>query len=86
MLICQSCGMNISSDEHKGVNSNGSLSYEYCAYCYKDGKFNNNLTLEEYVEIGLEYSPEYQKAKTEAEREIIREQTREYLSKLKRWK
>ena len=86
MIICQSCGMDISSDEHKGTNADGTLSTEYCGYCFQDGKFANDLTLEEYLEIGLEYSPEYTAAKSEAEREEIVKMTREYLSKLKRWK
>lgn len=85
MEICQSCGMDISKEEHKGSNADGTLSVDYCAYCYKDGTFANELTLEQYVEIGLEYSPEYQGADTETEKKKIKEQTRAYLSQLKRW-
>lgn len=86
MLICQSCGMDISSDEHKGTNADKSLSEEYRAFCFKDGKFSNNFTLEEQMEIGLAYSPEYSSATTQEEKDKIKQQTREYLSNLKRWK
>lgn len=86
MVICQSCGMSIEQDKDKGTNADNSLSMEYCAYCYKDGDFANELTLEQYVEIGLDYSPEYQAAETETEKEKIKAQTKAYLSTLKRWK
>lgn len=86
MVICQSCGMSIEQDKDKGTNVDASLSTEYCAYCYKDGNFANELTLEQYVEIGLDYSPEYQAAETETEKEKIKAQTKAYLSTLKRWK
>ena len=44
-LICQSCGMNIAEDKHKGTNEGGSLSNEYCGYCFKKGKFTRNITI-----------------------------------------
>lgn len=85
MLICQSCGMNISDDKNKGTNADKSLSKEYCSFCFTDGMFANNMTLEEQVEIGLPYSPEYTSAKTQEEKDKIRQQTKNYLSTLKRW-
>lgn len=86
MLICQSCGMNIDSDEQKGTNKDETLSEEYCAFCFKGGEFTNSLTLEDQVEMGLSYSPEYMNATTEEEKDHIRTQAKEYVSNLKRWK
>lgn len=85
MLICQSCGMDISDDIHKGTNEDKSLSQEYCSFCFTDGSFAKNITLEEQVETGLNYSPEYISAKTQEEKDKIRKQAKEYLSTLKRW-
>ena len=83
--ICQSCGMSISEDMYKGTNEDGSLSLDYCSFCFVKGIFTNNLSLNEQVEIGLNYSPEYQEAKTQKDKDIIRQHAKEYLSNLKRW-
>lgn len=85
MLICQSCGMDISDDNHKGTNTDKSLSKGYCSFCFANGSFANNMTLDEQVEIGLPYSPEYTSAATKEEKDNIRQQTKNYLSTLKRW-
>lgn len=38
--MCQSCGMPLSADPKKGgTNADGSLSTEYCSYCYQNGEF-----------------------------------------------
>ncbi len=85
MLICQSCGMNINEDQYKGTNADGSLSAEYCSFCFQKGNYANNLSLDEQVEIGLNYSPEFKEAKTQEEKDQIRLQAKQYLSNLKRW-
>ncbi len=48
--ICQSCGMPISSTIDLGTNKDGSLNKDYCKYCYKNGEFIDNVSLEEYIE------------------------------------
>ena len=84
--ICQSCGMPINEDKQKGTNEDGSLSNDYCSYCYKKGKFTQNVSLDEQVEIGLNYYPPYKKAKTQEEKDLLKQQSKEFLSNLKRWK
>jgi orotate phosphoribosyltransferase-like protein len=38
--LCQSCAMPLSRDEKGGgTNEDGSLSAEYCSYCYASGAF-----------------------------------------------
>ena len=86
VLICQSCGMPISEEKQKGTNEDGSLSNDYCSYCFKKGKFTKNGTLDEQIEVGLNYYPPYKNAKTQEEKDLIRKQSREFLSTLKRWK
>ena len=61
--ICQSCGMPISEDKQRGTNEDGSLSDDYCSYCFKKGKFTQNVSLDEQVEIGLSYYPAVQESK-----------------------
>ena len=54
-MICQSCGMPITSNELLGTNKNGSLNSDYCKYCYKDGEFIDKVTMEEYIEMCSKY-------------------------------
>jgi hypothetical protein len=84
--ICQSCGMPINEDKYKGANEYGSLSDDYCSYCFKKGKFTKNIPLDEQVEMGLNYYPPYKNAKTQEEKDLIKQQSKEFLSNLKRWK
>ena len=49
MKFCQSCGMPL-TDEVLGTNADGSKNEEYCMYCYKDGKFVQDCTMEEMIE------------------------------------
>jgi len=45
---CQSCGMPFKQDpEHGGTNADGLKSTMYCSYCYKDGKFTRDCTVQE---------------------------------------
>lgn len=48
--ICQSCGMPIASDEQLGTEKDGSISRDYCKYCYADGEFIDKVSMEEYIE------------------------------------
>jgi len=54
--ICQSCGMPITSKDLFGTNKNGSLNSDYCKYCYLDGEFIDNVTMDEYINMCSEYS------------------------------
>ena len=37
--FCQSCGMPLTKDDDCGTNADGSRNYDYCQYCFKDGRF-----------------------------------------------
>ena len=37
--FCQRCGMPLTRKEDCGTNADGRTNYDYCQYCYKDGKF-----------------------------------------------
>ncbi len=48
---CQSCSMLLVKDPHGGgTESDGSISREFCSYCYRDGKFiEPNLTVQDMI-------------------------------------
>lgn len=49
--ICQSCAMPLSQDPKGGATeADGSISPDYCSYCYDAGKFHDpGITLPEFV-------------------------------------
>ena len=48
--ICQSCGMPMQEDQY-GINQDGSKNDEYCCYCYKEGAFAQDCTMEEMADL-----------------------------------
>lgn len=54
MKYCQSCGMPLESEEVLGTNRDGSKNEDYCVYCYEDGAFTSNCTMEEMIEFCLD--------------------------------
>ena len=50
--FCQSCGMPMKKDPLQGgTNSDGSQNEMYCSYCYQDGSYTFNGTVEEMQEF-----------------------------------
>lgn len=79
--ICQSCSMPLENEEVIGINQDGSKNNDYCIYCFKDGKFTDDIkTLEEYTEYSLQFAE--QAGMTE---EQMREHCKNVLPTLKRW-
>lgn len=80
--ICQSCGMPMTANDH-GTNSDGSSNADYCKYCFADGDFTKDQTMEENIESCIPFLIKDGECETE-------EQARELLMKiipnLKRWK
>lgn len=58
--FCQSCGMPL-SEEILGTNADGSKNEDYCIYCYKDGAFTGNFTMEEMADYCSMFVEEYNK-------------------------
>lgn len=80
--ICQSCSMPLETEEVIGINQDGSKNNDYCIYCFKDGKFSNDIkTLEEYIEYSLQFAEQ-----TGMTKEEMREYCKKVLPNLKRWK
>lgn len=53
--ICQSCGMPIYLSEQLGSDSMGLNVDDYCAFCYKEGEFTSDVTMEEMIELCSKY-------------------------------
>lgn len=54
MKNCQSCGMPL-EPAIKGTDKNGSQIADYCIYCYKDGAFTNDVTMNEMIRLCARY-------------------------------
>jgi hypothetical protein len=83
--ICQSCGMPLDDDKLRGTEADGSLNPEYCIYCYKDGKFVDDVSLPEYIEASKKHAAEYAEMAGVTEAQMI-EHIEKVLPTLKRWK
>lgn len=84
--FCQSCGMPL-TNETKGTNADGSLNDDYCVYCYKDGRFTQDFTMNQMIDFCLQFLDQMNAASgwnlthTQA-----KEQMEQYFPHLKRWK
>jgi hypothetical protein len=66
-----------------GTNADGSTNEDYCHYCYKDGAFTTNETMEEMIETCL---PFVSKGDPWPDEETARKAMQQVFPKLKRWK
>lgn len=83
--FCQSCGMPL-TDEILGTNADGSKNEEYCMYCFKEGAFTGNFTMEEMVEFCSQFVDQYnQDSGQHLTRDEYKEVLRQYYPNLKRW-
>lgn len=85
-LVCQSCGMPL-KEELYGTNKNGNANTDYCTYCYQEGSFTSDCTMEEMIQKCIKYLDEFNK---DSEKQFTEEeavaQMRLYFPQLKRWK
>ncbi|MBC8617374.1 zinc ribbon domain-containing protein [Parabacteroides faecis] len=86
-IYCQSCGMPLISDTDYGTNQDGSKNKEYCAFCFKDGKFVQDVTMDEMIRICLQYSDSFKHDNGESyTKEEALAGMQYYFPQLKRWK
>jgi len=80
--ICQSCGMPMQAEQY-GTEKDGSVSEKYCCYCYKNGAFMQQCSMEEMADFCAPFEVEGGRAKTveEAKTGLI-----QYFATLERWK
>ncbi|MBR4447169.1 zinc ribbon domain-containing protein [Methanobrevibacter sp.] len=80
--FCQSCAMPMTDDELFATNADGSKNEDYCIYCFKDGEFTSDRSMDEMMNFCIdkmcECHPEIDKAEAGA-------RMNEVFPKLKRW-
>lgn len=73
--------MPINNENQLGTNKNGTINYDYCKYCFENGKFIDDVTMEEYIEMCSKFGEQAG---------MTNEQMKAFCSKLfpnlKRWK
>ena len=86
MKFCQSCGMPL-TEEVLGTNADGSKNEDFCIYCYKDGKFLQECTMEEMIEHCAQFVDEVNKGLPEPlTKEEYIGRMKMYFPHLKRWR
>ncbi|MCD8350055.1 MAG: zinc ribbon domain-containing protein [Planctomycetaceae bacterium] len=84
--VCQSCGMNMKSLADCGTNPDKTSNSEYCQYCYQNGAFTRDVTVDEMVETNLEYLDHWnEETGNSFTVDQARPLLREFLTTLKRW-
>lgn len=87
MVFCQSCGMPLTGNDVKGTNGNESLSEDYCMHCFVEGKFTEDITMDEMIEQNLKYIDEWNRENnTNYTVDEAREELKKFMPHLKRWK
>jgi hypothetical protein len=80
---CQSCGMPLTKPEDHGTEIKGSKSEKYCHYCFQNGKFTADMSLEEMIEISAKG---WSDQDPNVSLEHARAQMKQMLPYLERWR
>lgn len=80
--VCQSCGMPMKEDTIFGKNADGSKNEEYCCYCFPNGEFSKEESMEEMIECCIPFELE---AGVYPDKETARKEMPKYFRTLKRW-
>lgn len=83
MKLCQSCAMPLTKEEDFGTNADGSRNEDYCVYCFKEGNFVGDMTMEEMIEFCV---PFVSKGNPYPDEAAARAAMKAYFPELKRWK
>ena len=52
--FCQSCAMPLTDDKLFGTNADGTKNEDYCIYCFKDGEFTSDMSMDEMMNFCIE--------------------------------
>lgn len=84
--FCQSCGMPLQKQEDYGTNPDGSRNEDYCCYCFENGAFTMDCTMEEMINHCAQFVDEWNKDSDVAyTKEEAIAQMKLYFPSLKRW-
>ena len=81
-LVCQSCGMPLDFMELRGTEKDGRKSDDYCMYCYKDGHFTYECTMQQMIDLCVPHMANGEESFTH---ETAEEYLKALLPSLKRW-
>ncbi len=80
---CQCCAMPMPTDDLLGTNQDGTKNQDYCVYCFKDGSFTADCTMEEMIEYCVPHAIE---AGVYPDVKAAKASMMEFFPTLKRWK
>ena len=83
MKFCQSCVMPLTDKTQFGTETDGSPSPDYCAYCYQQGQFVGEMTMDEMIDF---CTPHMVQANPGMTAEQARTQMFRFFPMLKRWR
>jgi len=85
--FCQSCGMPLTDDSDCGTNADGSINHDYCKYCYQEGHFLQECTMDEMIEHCAQFIDEVNKQMPQPmTQEEYKQMMRGFFPMLKRWR
>ena len=85
--FCQSCGMPMSRLEDFGTNADGSTHFDYCRYCYHEGAFLQDLTMDGMIDHCAQFVDHFNENTGQSlTPEEYKAVLRQYYPTLKRWR
>ena len=77
----------LTKNEDCGTDADGSTNYDYCQYCYKDGKFLQECTMDEMIDHCAQFVDEVNKNMPKPmTKEEFKNMMRGFFPMLKRWR
>ena len=85
--FCQSCGMPLQNEADYGTEAGGARSEEYCTYCYQNGGFTADCTMDEMINQCAQFVDEFNKgSEVKMTKEEAIANMKQFFPMLKRWK
>lgn len=82
--VCQSCGMPMgTTNDLYGTEADGSLSQDYCKFCYDSGSFVDDCTMEQMMKMCIDLNVAYNEFLTPEDATKL---VQGFFPSLKRWK
>jgi len=79
--LCQSCGMLLKNDDFLGTEKDGSASENFCKFCYNQGEFVAEMTMEDMINFCAPTVAEHDSIDVEEAKKLMEE----VFPTLKRW-
>lgn len=84
-LFCQSCGMPLENADVMGTNADGGKNEEYCVYCFTDGAFTQDVTMDEMIALSAAHMQELFKDDPNFNAQSALDNMNSFFPQLKRW-